>query len=167
MKYKGKAVKGSNQEIIPIPRPDGDIVFIATAVKNWSKFDKLVPEPVPPQIIRPGGVKTEDRNDPQYKKLLQKWAEEKSNYLIIYSLKDSPDVEWETIDLEKSETWANWKKELEEAGFTEIEVSRVMVGVMRANSLDEKMIDEARANFLLGQQGSENLTQLQGGLCYI
>ncbi len=158
MKYKGQTVKGSNQEVIPIPRPDGDIVFIATAVKNWSEFDKLVPEPTPPQVIKPGGSKMEDRKDPKYKKLLQEWAEEKSNYLVVQSLKDSPDVEWETIDLENPETWSNWKTELEEAGFTEIEVSRVMVGVMRANSLDEKMIDEARANFLLGQQGSENST---------
>lgn len=155
MKYKGERVKGRHQEIIPIPREGEDIIFIATAVKNWSEFDELVPMPQPPKIIKPGGVEFEDKNDTTYKKAMNSYADTKTNYLILASLADTPDLEWETVDMEKPNTWNNWKKELEESDFNDIEMQRITVGVMRANSLDDDMIDEARAHFLHGKQGSE------------
>jgi hypothetical protein len=158
MKYKGQKIKGKNEEIIPIFRKEGNIIFVAKSVQNWERFENLVEEPQPPTITKPGGVKVEDRNSASYKELLGKYAETKTDFLVIESLRNSPDLEWESIDYEKPNTWVNWRKELKESDFTEIEISRVLVGVMRANSLDESMIDEARSDFLHGQQGSEKLT---------
>ncbi len=161
MKYKGQKVLSRNQEIIPIPRPDGDIVFIANAVRNWEEFDKILSEPKPPTILKPGGVKIEDKRDPSYLKALDEYNELRTHYLVLKSIDESPDIEWETVDLTKPDTWKNYRKELQDSNFTDIEIGRIMMGVMRANSLDEKMIDEARISFLHGQQGSDqqNLPQ--------
>lgn len=155
MKYKGKEVKGRNREIIPIPRLEGDIIFIAGTVQNWSEFENLVPEPTPPKILKAGGVKIEDKNDPGYLKALDEYNELRTHYLIISSLQATEELEWETVDIQKPETWKNYKKELENSDFSELEIGRIIVGVMRANSLDESMIEEARSNFLREQQGSE------------
>lgn len=155
MRFKGEKVTGKNQEIIPIPRPGGDIVFIANAVQNWDEFEKIVDEPKPPTMLKPGGVKVEDKNDPSYKEALEEYNEARTHWLVLKSIADTPDIEWETIDMANPATWQNYRKELLESGFTDIEIGRVMVGVMRANSLDENMINEARSNFLHGQQGSD------------
>lgn len=155
MKYKGEKVKGRNREVIPFPREGGDIIFIAEAVQDWSEFEKLVSEPKPPTILKPGGTQIEDRKDPKYIKEVEKFNTLRTHYLILKSIENTPDLVWETVDINKPETWENFNKELQEADFTEIEISRILVGVMRANSLDERMIDEARANFLHGKQGSE------------
>lgn len=158
MKYKGSSVKGSNREIIPIIRPDGNIIFIAESIKDWSEFDKLVPEPEVPVRLKPGGIKVELPNDPTYKKVLESYGDLKSHYLILASLLASEDVEWETVDMSKPATWANYVKELKDSDFSEIEISRITMGVMRANQLDENMIDEARNSFLQSQQGGEKST---------
>jgi len=158
MKYKGQAVKGSNQEIIPIVRPDGDIIFIAESIKDWTEFDKLVPEPEVPVRLKPGGVKVEVPSDPSYVKAIEAYGELKSHYLILASLEASEDVEWDTVDMSKPETWKNYIKELKESDFSEIEISRITMGVMRANSLDENMIDEARNSFLRSRQVGEKST---------
>lgn len=155
MKFKGEKVSGKNQEIIPIPRPGGDIIFIADAVQNWDEFEKLVSEPKPPTILKPGGVKVKDTNDPIYKKALDDFNELRTHWLVLKSISNTPDIEWETVDLNNPTTWKNYRQELLDSNFTDIEIGRIMVGVMRANSLDENMIDQARSNFLHGQQGSD------------
>ena len=71
--------------------------------------------------------------------------------MIVYSLQSTPELEWEIVNYDKPETWASYEEELREAGFSEIEIGRVVMGVMRANSLDESLIDEARNSFLHGQ----------------
>jgi hypothetical protein len=156
MKYKGKAVVGRNEEVIPILRPDGDIIFIAQAIQNWDEFNELVKPPEAPILLKPGGVKVANVKDKAFMKAVGEYEEMRTNYIVLASLQNSPDLEWESVDIRKPSTWANFRKELIAAKFTDIEMSRIIVGVRRANSLDEDMIDEARENFLLGQQGSEN-----------
>lgn len=156
MKYKGKQVKGVNREIIPIPRDGGDIIFIADAVQSWSEFNKHLEEPKPPTMIKAGGTRVTNTSDPAYLKAVEEYNEQRTNFLIITSLRATDDLEWETVDYENPTTWGNYKKELEEADFSEIEIGRITMGVMRANALDERMIDEARNHFLHGQQGHEN-----------
>jgi hypothetical protein len=155
MRIKGKKVVSKSQEVIPFPRAGGDIILIADAVQDWKEFDALLPEPQPPEKLKPGGVKLIDKQDPVYIKQMDEYAEQRTNYLVIASLQNTPDLEWETVDIKKPSTWGNYRKEMIESGFTEIEIGRLLRGVMRANSLDEDMIEEARSNFLHGSQGSE------------
>ena len=152
MKYKGKKLEGRNKEIIPIPRQDGDIIFIAEAIESFESFDRLLPEPEPPVVLRPGGQKTYNKKDKIYLRAVEEHNEQRTNFMVLQSLKDSPDLEWETVDYNEPKTWGNFRKELIESGFSEFEIGRIILGVMRANSLDENMIEEARNNFLLGAE---------------
>jgi hypothetical protein len=154
MKYKGKTVKGRNQEIIPIPRKDGDIIFIAEAIQDWEEFEKFLAPPKPPIKFKPGGVKVENLQDKKYLEAIETFNEQRTEYLIAASLMATPDLEWEKVQMDDPSTWKNVTKELKEADFSELEIGRIRQGVMRANSLDEGMIEEARERFLLGQQGS-------------
>jgi hypothetical protein len=156
MKYKGKKVKGKNVEIIPIPRPDEDLIFIAEAVPGWEAFEKLCPEPEPPQILRPGGIKENDVNDPTFKKRAVEHAELRTHWLVLMSLQATPDLEWETVDMNDPATWNNYEKELKEAEFTPLELGRIVRGVMRANALDDDMIEAARQGFLRTREGQGN-----------
>jgi len=155
MKYKGKKVEGRNLEIIPITRPGENLIFIAEAVEDFEEFDKLCPEPKPPVKLVKGGQKVSDPNNPEYKKALDEYATNRINYIVLKSLLATKDLEWETVDFSKPETWSNFKKELKEANLTDIEQGRIIRGVMKANALDEAMIEQARQDFLAGLGAEE------------
>jgi len=151
MKIGGVEVT-SCEEILVLPRPEGtpDIPFTAIAVSINDEFDKLVPEPAPPTVLKKGGKSVPDFNDKDYKETVKRRDSQRFAFMILKSLEPS-NIEWSTVDLEKPNTWLKWDKELKEAGLSETEINRVIATVMAANSLDEDKIDAARKNFLLGQ----------------
>lgn len=152
MKYKGKKIEGKNSVVLVLPRGEDKIVFIAQAMDtDDDNFNKLVTLPEPPTIMRKGGIKELNITDPVYIKQMDEYAEIKTAYMMIMSLKESPDLEWETIDYEKPSTWKNWQKELKDSGFTEVERMKVLQVVMQANSLDEALLEQARSDFLQEQ----------------
>jgi hypothetical protein len=155
MKYKGKKLEGRNVEVLVLPRSGENIVFKAEAIPNYEEFEKLIAEPQPPEILKPGGVKEKNVNDPKYKEELTKFATTKTNYVVIKSLQATEYLEWETVDITKPETWEKWRGELEEAGFTEIEIMRIVQTVTKANALDDDMLEEARQSFLLEESLQE------------
>jgi hypothetical protein len=111
----------------------------------------LCPAPKAPEKLYPGGVRKEDTENPEYKKMLDDWATKRTHWTVLKSLENCPDLEWETVDMEKPSTWDKYQEEMKEAGFTEIEMYRVLQGVMRANSLDDDMLKEAKKAFLADQ----------------
>jgi len=148
MRYKGRKIEGRNSDILVLIKNGEKIMFKAEAVSDYAAFEKLVPLPTPPQVLRPGGVREANIHHPEYKKALEAYAESKTNYLIIKSLEASQDVEWDNIDATKPDTWKNWKTELTESGFTEIEILRIVQLCTRVNSLDDEMLEEAKNDFL-------------------
>jgi hypothetical protein len=148
MKYKGKKIEGKNVEIIPIPRPDGDVIFIAEAVTDWDEFEKIVPEPEVPMILKPGGIKIEQTNDKNYLKKIEEHNLLRTTWIVLKSLQATSELEWETVNMKDPKTWTNYERELKESGFSPIEIGRIIKGVMAANALDEDMIDAAKADFL-------------------
>jgi len=149
MKYKGKEHVGTNEEIIPILRPEGDIFLVAKPIGDWDEFDKLVSEPIAPEVVRPGGIRTRNTQDRTYIEALDKYAETRTNYIIIKSLWETPDLEWDIVKLENTSTWERWREEFSNFGVNEFEQMRIMRAVLRVNALDEVMVDEARQRFLL------------------
>jgi hypothetical protein len=148
MKYKGKKLEGLNTDILVLPRGNERVVFKAQAIKSYSEFDELCPMPEPPEKLLPGGVKEKDVRDPAFIKRLEEYGIKKTNYTIIKSLEISEDVEWETVDLKKPQTWENWRKELSDAGFTEVETLRILQLCTRVNVLDEDLLNAAKESFL-------------------
>lgn len=159
MKLNGKKVEGVNIEIIVIPRggkDNEDIIFHATAVMDYEPFDKMCPAPKPPSKVLKGGGREYLLDDPTYKDAIKIYHERRTAWMILQSLKATPNLEWETVEDGNHRTWTNWEKELKDAGFNSVEIQRIMVGVMNANCLNEARISEARENFLRGRQAEES-----------
>lgn len=155
MKYKGKTIIGPNEELVFIPRGNDqeDFVFKCRAVLNYDEFDALVKAPIVPMIMHAGeSISRPLLTEPGYVAKLHDYNKLRMSWLILKSLEVTEDLELETVDMQKPETWNTWDDELNAAGFSDVEIGRVISGCMVANSLDQKKIDEARAHFLATQR---------------
>lgn len=150
MKIAGKEVSGPAEEILVLPRLDGDIVFRCKAVLDMAQFDALCPEPKPKPVLVAGGFKPNDK-DPGYQAQVLQHSVLRIAYIAIKSLEPS-DIEWETVNMDNPATWGNWEKELADAGFSQVEINRITVCILQANSLDEEKLEKARASFLRGME---------------
>lgn len=149
MKYKGQTVKNDNIRHVVIPRPSGDIIFIAKPVVSFDGFDEFCLEPKPPIItIHATGEKRPDLDDTNFKLQLIKYNAQRTHWLILESLKDTPDIVWETVEYSKPDTWSLFIKEFEDSGFTPAEINAITNAVMTVNSLNETQLEEARKRFL-------------------
>lgn len=158
MRILGQEIKGPNEELIVIPRGDGQIVLKARAVLDYKDFDRLCPEPKAPWIMKPGGVKEQNFNDVNYVAAIRQRVTKQTFFMFIKSLEATPGLTWDTIDLKAPDTWLNFEKELEESGFSQIERNIITRSVMVANNLDERKIEEARQRFIQSQ-----VIQVQNG----
>lgn len=154
MKLAGRKISGANIETIVIPRGDGEpLVFRAQAVLDHADFDALCPAPKAPSVLEKGGTKRRNTEDPRYIEAMNDWSAKRGHWTVLTSLRNgTPDLEWETVTYSDPNTWGNYESELRDAGLNEIEVGLIVRGVLRANSLDEAKLDEARANFLRSQR---------------
>jgi hypothetical protein len=152
MLLNGKKIEKPEDEVIVIPRKQGDIVFKAQAVTDYKEFEQLCPPPNPPEVIRPGGIRSRDPNAPEYLKALDEWARNKTAWMILKSLSATEGLKWETVDMSKPETWQNYFTELVDSGFLPAEIFSITDTVMSACGLNQKKIDEAMERFLAGQQ---------------
>ncbi len=154
MRIGGKEIEGPNEEILVLPRLDNDIVIKAQAVTTMEEFDALVPEPKPPGIRTRDGW-TPNANDETFKQRLAHYNEQRLAYMIIKSVEPS-EIEWEQTNINDPSTYLQWTKELREAGLSDVEVNRIVLCVMQANSLDDEKLKAAREVFLLGKEAEEN-----------
>lgn len=148
MKIGGKELT-RNEEILVLPRVDGDIVIRAKSVAVREDFDVLVLKPVAPKLHTKKGF-SDDLKDTDYLTQVNNRDKMYFAYLVLRSLEPS-EIEWEKVDMDAPNTWLGWEKELMEGGMSEVEIQRVTMCVMAANSLDEDKIREARELFLRGQ----------------
>jgi hypothetical protein len=150
MRLAGKKIEGANVEYIVLPRGDGEpLVLKAQAILDYSPFEKLCPIPRPPSVIKPGGVRSYNVEDPRYIQALSEHGARRSAWIVLTSLRlGTPDLEWETVDYGDPNTWQGYIDELRAAGFSEVEIIRVVKGAMAANALDDNKLEEARKAFL-------------------
>jgi len=137
------------EELLVLPRTDGNLPFRAKAVSINDEFDKLVPLPVAPMLQTKDGKKP-DYTDKNYLEASGIRDEQRYAYMVICSLEPS-NIEWETVKLKEPNTWLKWSDELTAEGISEIEINRISNLVMAANSLDERKIEAALKDFLRGQ----------------
>lgn len=150
MKIGGVVVSGPNVEVLVLPRPANNIVIKAKTVPDFKEFEQMVPYPNAPGVRTKDGFK-KDTKAPAYRDEVARYEALRFAWLIIKSLEPS-EIEWSTVDLDKPSTWLEWEKEFKDAGLSEVEVNKITVTVMQANSLDEAKLQAARDAFLLGQQ---------------
>lgn len=163
MKIKGKKIEGPNVEVVIIPRGEGDdIIFKAEAVLDMSQFEQLCPTPTAPLKMIQGGAKVPDFEDKEFQKALNEYSKKRTEYMFIKSLSATEGLEWEIINPIDPLTWGLLEEEFVKAGLSQIEISRIMNGVITANCLNEDRLEEARQRFLAGQRAAlENLSSLQ------
>ncbi len=150
MRIGGIEVKGPNEEILVLPRLDENIVIKARAVTTMDEFDVLVPEPKPPGIRTRDGWKP-NADDESFKQRIEHYNEQRLAYMIIKSVEPS-NIEWKKTSISDPSTYTQWTSELKEAGLSDVEVNRIVLCVMQANSLDEEKLKAAREIFLLGTE---------------
>jgi len=161
MRYKGKKVEGRNTELLVLRRPNGKtMAFKCEAVADYTEFEKLCPTPEPPEVLKPGGVRERNLKNPAFIKTLEEWAGKKTDWTVLKSLEASPEIEWDTVDMKDPSTWTNYRKEMAESGFTEIEIARVLTTVGVANCMDDGMLEAAREDFLVAEAAAEQESAL-------
>lgn len=159
MKLKGQRITPPEPKVIPIPRPpkeaegDSDIIFLAQIVTDFSEFNILCPEPKPPMSVKPGDKSQYAEVDhPAYKKAMLEYENRRIDWMVLKALEATPELEWETVDMGKPETWHLYRQELRDAGFSTQEIIYITNEALSVNFIDEKAVDAARKRFLAGRQ---------------
>lgn len=147
-----------SEDFIVLPMGNGDMTIRARASADPAQFTKVVPEPTPPTVMRPGGVKSVDITDRDYLKLLGDRNALYGSWVILESLKATEGLEWETVKEGDPTTWSNVEQELKEAfGFQGF--NRIIDLINQVNLIDDQKIHEAKARFL-ASKGVEPKTNL-------
>lgn len=156
MRLNGKKIEGPMVETVVIPRQSEDLVFKCKAVLDYETFDKLVPEPQPPTITLRNKKPTPDLNDVEYIKAVADRNLKRFQYMILNSILATENLEFETVDVNKPDTWINMEKELKDSGLTPSEIGTLYQGAADANGMNEEKLKEARARFFDTQNQNVN-----------
>lgn len=151
MKIDGQVI-GPSIHTIPIIREGRTIIIQAKAVLSYADFHKLCPPPVPPMKMIRGGKKVPDVEDKEYLNQVHNYSRNKTNYMFVTSLLATPKLEFEKVKLIDCSTWHLLDEELQDAGFSEMEITAIINGVLDANGLNEQKIEAARESFLAQTQ---------------
>jgi len=155
MKINGKEIAKQGIEVIVFPRKDGDLVFKARPVNDFENFEKLCPRPLPGKKLIPGGQEVIDVEAPEFKKAMNDWAAQRTNWMLIQSLLATDGLTFDTVNLSDSSTWGNFSKEMAECGLSVIELNKLLEAVTQACGLTQNKIDEATKRFLAGQAAQQ------------
>jgi hypothetical protein len=151
MKIKGKKLDGPNYDVIVFPRLDGDIVLKVACVLDYTPFTDMIELPVAPKIQLRGQAWKPNIDDPTYNEAINKYSELKTHWMVLKSLEINEDLEWETVDMSDTETWGNYSKELEDSGFADLHIAKIINAVASINGLNDDMMEAAKERFLAAQ----------------
>lgn len=148
MLIDGQVVEEENIELVVIPRPNRKLVFKFGPVLDFEEFEALCPPPKPPMVTKPGGKQYPGVDLPSYKEARYKYAEQKTAWMFLKSIAYTPGLTWETVDMEKPDTWLSYEKELRDAKLVPHEIDALVAGFAKANSMDREHLENAKNSFL-------------------
>lgn len=152
MKVNG--IAGIKPRVVELYLPiagDKDVQFRFRALNDADDFSKVMPEPQPPQRLMKGGELFFNHDDDSYKASYKQYAGMRMDWMILKSMDPTDQLEFETVDMAKPETWQNWKTEFT-AAFGQNATNRVYACYSDANSLSEQALTQARERFLASRQ---------------
>ncbi len=156
MKIGGREITGVNKVTLVLPRENGeDIVLIAKAIQDLDAVDEFLQTPKPPAALGPGSETIYNHKDPSYLAAMLLYNTKRMAWIVLESLREN-NIEWDTVDMEDSGTWANYVDDLKGAGFSSIEINHIGNSVVEANALDEEKLNAAREVFLRGQAAAND-----------
>lgn len=148
MKINGE-VPGVYVDTFVFNRPASkNIVLKIGATVDADDFDKFWPEPKMPTVHSPELGTIPNPNDAVYQSQVQMRNEGYVHYLVINGLKHTDGLVWDKVKPDVYTTWASWRDEFKEAGFSTVEIGKIFQYVIQVNNLDEEMLKKARADFL-------------------
>jgi len=151
MKIHGETIHVPGVAYVAIPRQDhDDIVFTCKAVLSYEEFDAICPTPDAPWVIHRTDGKRQDYDDNQYVKARGEWAIKRQAWMVLKSMSGTDGLEWDTVTWGDPETWSGYTDELLGAGFSPMEISRILEAVYDANGLNQDKIEAATKRFLSG-----------------
>lgn len=154
MKYKGQhIVSRPKREILAFFQGESKepIGFVLEAVVDYKEYEERFPTPKPRPMLKAGGERTFDYDNPDFKQSWSQWHTDRINWLILKTLSATPELEWETVDPSDPKTWPNFQNELKEAGFNPAEIEHLKARAITINNIDESMMKQARDRFLVSQ----------------
>lgn len=151
MKYNGRDKFGANEQTVVIPRADGNVIFRAVAVTDFTEVEALLSRPKPRKKTFPGKEPIDDLRNPDYLRELENYNDRMNRWIELKSLQATKDLTWDTVDMTKPETWGNWIKELRDAGFLVPEINKIVEIINKANGFDDNVYREATESFLAMQ----------------
>lgn len=160
MKLNGVPILKRFEDFVVLPREGSDdLVFRLVPVDSYEDFNKLCPEPRPPRRKLPGQEQSVPVYDsPKYVAAMSKHNRLSYDYMCV---KTFADVEWDTVDINNPETWANWTTDFLNAGIRGSEFTALMNGIMKINSLNSDHLEEARERFLAMRRQQSQATPSQ------
>jgi len=149
MKIAGQEVRGTIEDVLVLPRGKGeDLVIRGRAETDPQKFKEMVAVPEPP-ITQTASGNQPDFTNPGYIAQMNAYSQQRFGYLILNTLYE---CEFDILDIEDPKTWGKWDQEFTDAGFNEMDKTRIVNFVSTVNSLNERAVEAARENFLRSQE---------------
>lgn len=147
MKFKGKTIAPPSPVKVEIFRDSGNVMILCGAVLGSEEFDALCPEPKAPVTTDVStGAQRKKTEDKSYIERLATHNKLYVAFTMLKSLQATPDLEWETVDLTKPDTWLNYEVEMKKV-FTQGEINRITSGVWEANNPTSSRRQEALDSF--------------------
>lgn len=150
MLFKGIALNKPKPELVCLPHedsPDGVVPFTVNAITDPTPFMERYPKPKPTKEIFTKGTKIFDENDPKYLSALAEYWSAMEDWVILEAIKDTPDLVFQTVNMDDITTLGNWKKEMVSSGFSLTHINHLQNLCMRKACLSSAMIEEATENF--------------------
>lgn len=152
MKVNGKQLNGPRIVKIYLPTGDSEAVeFRFRPLKADEDFEKVMSSPQAPEVMKPGGVRFQNINDPAYKRNLSDWMAKKFDWEFLMSISVTEDLEWEKVKMDEPDTWKLWKEEIGEH-FGDNQTNKIFSGFIEAQFITEESMEAARKTFLTGRQ---------------
>ncbi len=150
MKIRGQSFDKPKPVSVILSHGDDNILILCGSVVDYDLFHDMVPAPIAPKVLKPGGKSEINIKDEKFLEKVHEHSKIRTYWLVKESLKSTPDLEWETVDDEKPDSWGNLETEMC-AAFGEVGMAKVIQGVLRANGLNDGLMGEARDSFLASQ----------------
>lgn len=160
MKIGGVPINGPKRGLLVLPRDPDPLIFNFISVSDDSDFDKIYP-PIKPRKeknIRLNRI-IELIDEPQYIEKVKEREIAQRAYIFLKSISPS-NIEWETVDLNKPETFNNWQSDFRSAGLSNSEINAIFNKYVEVNVLTDDQLQEARDRFLALQAENQSLNQL-------
>lgn len=161
MKMPGLDKPEPNTRILVFKRPAGKwLTFTVKAVERFDEFQKLCPTKKPGWEMDASGKKTYQTNTPEYQKYLAAQNKKFEDWLIIESITEPSQIEWDTVDRSNPETYANWETEFIQMGISAGERRRIQMAVEEINNITDQSLQDTAADFLsMAREEAEKLKE--------